>query len=103
MQSGFEMEIKRHWLGQEWYLPGAAGNEINKVSTQAYKDRIVAHSFSFPQTNVPNIRLAYRHQTLTDELSMLREASEATVSNNRGDTDRAASPGTLAARAMATR
>jgi hypothetical protein len=25
------MEIKRHWLGQEWYLPGAAGNEINKV------------------------------------------------------------------------
>jgi AMP deaminase len=32
IQSGFEMEIKRHWLGQEWYLPGAAGNDINKVS-----------------------------------------------------------------------
>lgn len=31
MQSGFEMEIKRHWLGQQWYLPGAAGNDINKV------------------------------------------------------------------------
>jgi AMP deaminase len=30
-QSGFEMEIKRHWLGNEWYLPGAAGNDINKV------------------------------------------------------------------------
>jgi len=30
-QSGFEMEVKRHWLGHEWYLPGAAGNEINKV------------------------------------------------------------------------
>lgn len=30
-QSGFEMEIKRHWLGGEWYLPGAAGNDINKV------------------------------------------------------------------------
>lgn len=30
-QSGFEMEIKRHWLGHEWYLPGAAGNDINRV------------------------------------------------------------------------
>ena len=30
-QSGFEMEVKRHWLGHEWYLPGAAGNDINKV------------------------------------------------------------------------
>lgn len=31
VQSGFEMEVKRHWLGQEWYLPGAAGNDIHKV------------------------------------------------------------------------
>ena len=31
-QSGFEMEIKRHWLGQQWYLPGAEGNDIDKVS-----------------------------------------------------------------------
>lgn len=30
-QSGFEMEVKRHWLGNVWYLPGAAGNDINKV------------------------------------------------------------------------
>ncbi|KAF8799362.1 AMP deaminase [Phlegmacium glaucopus] len=52
-QSGFEMEIKRHWLGHEWYLPGAAGNDINK-------------------TNVPNIRLTYRHQTLVGELDMIR-------------------------------
>ena len=34
-QSGFEMEIKRHWLGHEWYLPGAAGNDIHKASTVA--------------------------------------------------------------------
>jgi AMP deaminase len=32
IQSGFEMEVKRHWIGQKWYLPGAAGNDINKVS-----------------------------------------------------------------------
>ncbi len=31
IQSGFEMELKRHWIGHEWYLPGAAGNDINKV------------------------------------------------------------------------
>jgi len=31
-QSGFEMEIKRHWLGQQWYLPGAEGNDLDKVS-----------------------------------------------------------------------
>ncbi|KAG1766204.1 AMP deaminase [Suillus occidentalis] len=53
IQSGFEMEVKRHWLGQEWYLPGAAGNDIHK-------------------TNVPNLRLAYRHRTLLEELSMIR-------------------------------
>ncbi|KAG8926384.1 AMP deaminase [Tulasnella sp. 408] len=61
IQSGFEMEVKRHWLGQKWYLPGAAGNDIN-------------------QTNVPNIRLAYRHQTLLNELTMLR-----TVERPSGD------------------
>ncbi|PFH49950.1 hypothetical protein AMATHDRAFT_146455 [Amanita thiersii Skay4041] len=53
IQSGFEMELKRHWLGHEWYLPGAAGNDINR-------------------TNVPNSRLEYRHQTLVQELEMIR-------------------------------
>jgi AMP deaminase len=46
------MELKRHWLGQHWFLPGAAGNHIHK-------------------TNVPNIRLAYRHQTLLEELALV--------------------------------
>ena len=39
IQSGFEMEIKRHWLGQKWYFPGAAGNDINKASVSLFKDR----------------------------------------------------------------
>ncbi|KIM81107.1 hypothetical protein PILCRDRAFT_9138 [Piloderma croceum F 1598] len=52
IQSGFEMEIKRHWLGEQWYLPGAAGNDIDK-------------------TNVPNIRLQHRHRVLVDELAMI--------------------------------
>ena len=34
IQSGFEMEVKRHWLGQNWYLPGDAGNEITKVCSR---------------------------------------------------------------------
>ncbi|THH11141.1 hypothetical protein EW145_g843 [Phellinidium pouzarii] len=53
IQSGFEMEVKRHWLGQEWFLPGAAGNDINK-------------------TNVPNGRLTFRHETLLEELQIIR-------------------------------
>lgn len=53
IQSGFEMEVKGRWLGQYWYLPGDAGNEINK-------------------TNVPNSRLVFRHRTLQGELAMVR-------------------------------
>ena len=26
------MQIKKHWIGQKWYLPGAAGNDIHKVN-----------------------------------------------------------------------
>ncbi|KAI6027438.1 AMP deaminase [Pisolithus microcarpus] len=61
IQSGFEMEIKRHWLGQQWYLPGAAGNDIHK-------------------TNVPNTRLAYRHRTLTEELQLVNQKVGVPVS-----------------------
>lgn len=30
-QSGWEMQIKRHWIGDRWYYPGVEGNDINKV------------------------------------------------------------------------
>lgn len=32
MQSGWETQVKKHWIGQKYYLPGAAGNDIHKVS-----------------------------------------------------------------------
>jgi AMP deaminase len=32
VQSGWEMQVKKHWIGQHWYLPGAMGNDIHKVS-----------------------------------------------------------------------
>lgn len=51
-QSGFEMEIKRHWLGPDWYKVGVHGNLIHK-------------------TNVPNLRAEYRQATLMEERDMV--------------------------------
>ncbi|KAF9116438.1 AMP deaminase [Mortierella sp. AM989] len=54
--SGFENQVKKHWLGANWRLPGVEGNDMAK-------------------TNVPNIRVAFRHETLQEELDMLRQYS----------------------------
>ncbi|KAI5119039.1 hypothetical protein M0805_005905 [Coniferiporia weirii] len=80
IQSGFEMEVKRHWLGQEWYLPGTAGNDINK-------------------TNVPNSRLAFRHETLLEELQIIR-ASQNMAPGNAGTTTLNPTDDNIAANAM---
>ncbi|KZO96497.1 hypothetical protein CALVIDRAFT_527541 [Calocera viscosa TUFC12733] len=85
VQSGFEMQIKRHWLGHQWYLPGALGNDINK-------------------TNVPNIRLQYRHNTLMEELDMLTQGRKARVVGKERDGPVHMHPitaDTVAAKAMA--
>ncbi|KAG0317864.1 AMP deaminase [Dissophora globulifera] len=50
--SGFENKIKKHWIGKKWFLPGVQGNDMSK-------------------TNVPNIRVAFRYETLREELDML--------------------------------
>jgi AMP deaminase len=47
-QSGFELSLKRRWLGKYCYLPGVLGNDVAKC-------------------NVPNIREAFRHETLKAE------------------------------------
>ncbi|KAJ3162014.1 AMP deaminase [Geranomyces michiganensis] len=52
LQGGWEMQIKKHWLGEQCNFHGPAGNDIQK-------------------TNVPNIRLAYRYQTLMEERYMV--------------------------------
>lgn len=52
LQSGWEREIKRHWLGNNFHLPGPAGNVTAK-------------------TNVPDIRLRYRQETLQEELDLI--------------------------------
>ncbi|KAF9392669.1 AMP deaminase [Mortierella sp. AD011] len=55
--SGFENKIKKHWIGKKWYLPGVEGNDMAK-------------------TNVPNIRVAFRSETLREELDMLQRYSQ---------------------------
>lgn len=42
--------MKHHWLGPNYTREGVAGNDITR-------------------TNVPDIRVAYRYETLMDELS----------------------------------
>lgn len=53
LQSGWEVQVKKHWIGNKYYMPGAAGNDIHR-------------------TNVPSIRLSYRHSTLMEELALIR-------------------------------
>lgn len=50
LMSGFNHEIKQFWIGPNFTREGVAGNDIKR-------------------TNVPNIRVAYRHETLLDELA----------------------------------
>lgn len=42
-------QVKQHWAGHFYKNEGVAGNDIQK-------------------TNLPDIRVAYRHETLLDEL-----------------------------------
>ena len=61
LQSGFEHSIKQKWLGPDYQLAGAEGNVVAK-------------------SNVPNIREAFRHETLVQELSMIDRYTAGTNS-----------------------
>ncbi|KAF3941160.1 hypothetical protein ABW19_dt0204799 [Dactylella cylindrospora] len=52
LQSGFESGLKARWLGNTWYQRGVPGNDMEK-------------------TNVPNIRMQFRDETLRQELEMI--------------------------------
>jgi hypothetical protein len=58
------MKVKQHWIGKKWYLPGPNGNDIQK-------------------TNVPNIRVAFRHETLKEELQMIDPYANADESSDQ--------------------
>jgi AMP deaminase len=51
MQSGFEHSVKQKWLGANFNLPGVDGNAVAK-------------------SNVPNVRVGFRQETLLQELNM---------------------------------
>ena len=48
----FPFQVKQHWLGMYYDEAGPAGNDITR-------------------TNVPNIRIAYRYETLAEELQLV--------------------------------
>ncbi|KAH7515857.1 hypothetical protein FEM48_Zijuj10G0071000 [Ziziphus jujuba var. spinosa] len=50
--SGFSHFAKAHWLGSRYFLRGPEGNDIHK-------------------TNVPNIRIEFRHETWKEELQYI--------------------------------
>ncbi len=52
LMSGFERQLKRHWLGANFDVPGVEGNNVEK-------------------TNVPNIREIYRADTLNSERNLV--------------------------------
>ncbi|RKP19455.1 hypothetical protein ROZALSC1DRAFT_28948 [Rozella allomycis CSF55] len=52
LQSGFEASMKKRWLGHNFHLEGPRGNDIKK-------------------TNLPNIRVLYRYQTLCNERDLV--------------------------------
>ncbi|XP_075993784.1 AMP deaminase 3b [Genypterus blacodes] len=58
LQSGLSHQEKKHFLGPNYLQDGPAGNDIRR-------------------TNVAQIRMAYRHETLCNELSFLVEAVKA--------------------------
>ena len=50
--SGFPTWVKNHWLGNNFRKEGIAGNVVKR-------------------TNVPDIRVAYRYETLSHELDLI--------------------------------
>ncbi|XP_043932805.1 AMP deaminase 2 isoform X3 [Protopterus annectens] len=55
LMSGFSHKVKSHWLGPNYNKEGPEGNDIRR-------------------TNVPDIRVAYRHETLCEELTLITQA-----------------------------
>ncbi|KAG7472517.1 hypothetical protein MATL_G00109530 [Megalops atlanticus] len=55
LMSGFSHKTKSHWLGPDYNKEGQEGNDIRR-------------------TNVPDIRVAYRSETMCEELNLITQA-----------------------------
>lgn len=53
----FGLQVKQHWIGYNYKQEGVAGNDIQR-------------------TNLPDIRVSYRHETLLDELQTISRAAD---------------------------
>ncbi|KAK4999149.1 AMP deaminase [Elasticomyces elasticus] len=62
VQGGFEHTLKQRWLGNDYHLPGVAGNHMAKV-------------------NVPDVREAFRHETWLQEMAMIDRYTSAMAAN----------------------
>jgi len=52
LQSGFPHDTKQHWLGPNYTREGVAGNDVTR-------------------TNLPDIRVSYRYETMLEELATI--------------------------------
>mmetsp|Transcript_14246 Transcript_14246/g.36439 ORF Transcript_14246/g.36439 Transcript_14246/m.36439 type:complete len:1280 (+) Transcript_14246:43-3882(+) len=64
LQSGFSHEFKKKWLGPQYLLPGVEGNDIH-------------------YTNVTDIRVEFRTDTLHEELSVLHACVTGSIQELR--------------------
>ncbi|PWA30931.1 hypothetical protein CCH79_00010690 [Gambusia affinis] len=55
LMSGFSHKMKSYWLGPDYIREGQASNDIRR-------------------TNVPDIRVAYRYETMCEELNLITQA-----------------------------
>jgi AMP deaminase len=60
LQSDFEHRFKAHFLGNNYWIRGVAGNDLR-------------------QTNVPSIRIQFRADLLNEELELLSNQAEKPI------------------------
>ena len=64
LNSGFSHADKVHWVGDTYWLPGSAGNDTHK-------------------TNVPDVRVRFRHETLQAEKHLIAKGAALTEAQRK--------------------
>lgn len=90
LQSGWEMELKRHWLGPNFYLPGPRGNVVAKsnVPVSGVARSLRSSALCLRCSHTQDIRLRFREETLREELDLVwrygHETAEAAAAATNG-------------------
>lgn len=69
LMSGFPHEVKMHWVAEEYWKPGPAGNDIQK-------------------TNVPDVRLRFRQDTYVEEMTVVVGGAHAYATRQKAKLER---------------